>query len=258
MGYRVPNTYNRANQTQYNINQFSGIELLSPVESAALSAIYGIGIKAAEAKAIASARNDARYDIPSFIDNYSPDAQLNGTGGYSVSDRYDGKMSSSLLGMPVMCWIKFVGGTYIDLQGNTIEIPEVVFETIVLSVTVRKNIVRTPIQGRNSGDVSEMISLGNFDVDIRVVITSNAPVNSTITKRQMIGVYPRENMEAINKMLIAPIAIPVECWYLQQFGINHLVIADGTSVEQTEGEYETQRLIIPAYSDNPLIIKIAQ
>jgi hypothetical protein len=243
------------NRTPYNVPQFTGIELLSPIKSAAFTAIYGIGVRAAEKRLQANSGNKQDYDVTGSFDNYSPDAQPDGLGGYKKSDRYDGYMASSLLGMPVMCHVDFKGGNYVDFQGNAVTLPDVTFETVLISVNIRRNNVRTPIRGRATGDVTELSSMGNFDVELRVIVTADAPVNPTINKMNQIGVYPRDNMEAINQILLSPVSIPVECWYLQQFGINFLMIDDGISIEQIEGEYTMQRITIPCYSDSPLIVK---
>src|SRR5690606_28600366 len=107
----------------------------------------------------------------------------------------------------VMSYVKFNTVDYLTLDGKTVNIPEVIFETVLISVTFNKNIKQTTITGRDTGSVKEYIGLGDFDVELRVIVTSDAPVNSSITKRHQDGVYPRENMEAITKMMLAPIAI---------------------------------------------------
>lgn len=223
-----------------------------------LSVAYMPGINAAIAVNKVERNNDG-YGVPNEINTplYSPDALPNGKGGYNQTSRWDGYMSSSLLGMPVMCYVKFVGGNYIDLQGNVQQIPNIIFENVLMTVTMNKNIVFEDILGRDTGSVKEYIGMGDWDVEMKVAITSEAPVNSSIQKRIQNGVYPRDNMLEIMRLVTAPIALPVECWFLQQFGINYLVVNGGMQVEQIEGEYSLQKLTIPFVSDNPLVITIA-
>ena len=245
---KVPNLY----KVPENPQEVAVSPAFSLVKNVALSAIYGIGINQAVLKQNVSKQQ--QQEKPARVEGYDPDAQIQ-NGGYVATDRWDGYMSSALAGMPVMSYVKFKTVDYLTLDGKTVNIPEVIFETVLISVTFNKNIKQTTITGRDTGSVKEYIGLGDFDVEIRAIITSDAPVNSSITKRHQDGVYPRENMEAITKMMLAPISIPVTSWFLQQFGINYLVITSGVRVEQIEGEYSMQRLVIPCISDNPLIIK---
>lgn len=243
---KVPNIY----KVPENPQEVAVSPAFSLVKNVALSAVYGIGINQAVLKQNAPKQKEK----PAQVEGYDPDAQVQ-NGGYVATDRWDGYMSSALAGMPVMSYVKFNTVDYLTLDGRTVNIPEIIFETVLLSVTINKNNKKTTITGKDTGSVKEYIGLGDFDVELRVIITSDAPVNSSITKRHQDGVYPRENMEAITKMMLAPISIPVTSWFLQQFGINYLVVESGVRVEQIEGEYSMQRLIIPCVSDSPLIIK---
>ena len=121
-----------------------------------------------------------------------------------------------------------------------------------------RTIKKTDIQGRDTGSVKEYISRKDWNVEIRAIISAGQPVNSNVEKMNSDGVYPRWNMSEIWKLLQAPVAIQVKCWYLNQFDINYLVIEDGVDIQQVEGEYSAQRIVIPCVSDNPLIIKVAK
>lgn len=251
---QIPSEQEIKNRAAYVIQSQVETNLIT----GAKAALYGIGIGKAILEFKQPREYKSNHDIPNAINtpNYEPDAIPNGKGGYDKSSRWDGYMSSSLSGIPVMSYVKFVGGTYLDLQGRTITIPDIIFETCVISITYSKRIIRSEIAGRDEGDVLEYIGRGNHQVEIRAIITSDAPVNSSVQKRIQNGVYPRDNMLEIFRLLDAPIALPVESWYLQQAGINYLVIEDGAVIEQTEGEYSQQRIILPCTSDNPLVINI--
>lgn len=247
----------------YRIPNHGTIEFLSGAKAASVAGLYAIGInkKIIEIKT----EGDLKEVYPtgsypeSLDDIYNPvypDAKPNRMGGYDQTAQWDGKMSSSLIGCPVMCYIKFKGGTYFDLTGQAITFPDVTFETVLITLTMGKNIKMTEITGRDSGSVKEYIGLKDWNVEIKAIVTASAPVNDRVESRNQDGVYPRANMEQIWQMLKAPVAIPVECWFLNQFDIRWLVIGDGVTIDQVEGEYEMQRINLPCFSDRPLIISI--
>jgi hypothetical protein len=239
----------------YRVPRYTLIQAASTAKLLGMSQLYGVGIRRAVVLEQRGKNNDRNNYTNVTSSGYSPDAQPNANGGYTATDRWDGYMASSLSGLPVMCWLKFVGGTYVDLNGNTVVIPDVTLETVVLTVTQHKNIKKTRITGRNIGSVKEHIGMDDFDVEIRAILTADAPVNESVQKMPQDGVYPRENMSELWRVLSAPISIPIECWYLQMFGIENLVIDDSPTFQQIEGEYSMQRIVIPCVSDYPLIIK---
>lgn len=251
--------------TTYNIEQAVNIASFNNLSTDRLSRMYGVGISQAMLEQASqnfrqfgknAIYNTAIGSLVSRSPQYSPDAYPDGKGGYVPNQNWDGYMSSSLIGMPVMCYCKFVGGTYTDIRGNSVTIPDIIFETVVMTVRMGKSIAKTDMLSPSNGTVKEFIGQGDWQVEIRAIITSDAPVNSNVTRVHQDGVYPRSNMAEIYKLLKAPIAVPVQCWYLNQVDINYLVIEDGAQFEQIEGEYSTQRLYLPCVSDNPLIIKL--
>lgn len=227
---------------------------VQPAEQFAMGRLFGIGIGKAILKE--SLMQDHPEKVYPASQNFNPDAIKNPNGGYSATSSWDGYMASSLVGMPVMCYLKLKGGSYTDTQGDIITFPDIIFETVIITLSMKRYIKKTRITGRNTGSVKEYVSQGDWEIDIRAVITSDAPVNEFVAKKNQTGVYPRENMHQIWQMLQAPIAIPVECWFLQLFDINYIVIEDGVRIEQTEGGYSVQRIVIPALSDHPLIISV--
>lgn len=262
--YRIPTEYPTAKQQDYNTITINIANTANIAGFNTLSKFYGVKIGALVKKQDAEKENRKNNDInyyPDLDDNeqwlpFEPDAKPNQNGGYDKTPSWNGKMSSSLSGMPVLSYIKFIGGDYTDLQGNTVTIPDITFETVVISAQMNKDIKKTKITGRDTGTVKEINGMNDWSIEIRAIITADAPVNSGVTKKNPIGVYPRENIAEIWQMLKAPIAIPIECWFLQQFDINYICIEEGVRVEQIEGEYNMQRLVIPCSSDNPLIITV--
>ena len=237
--------------------------VISYDEFALESAIFGTGIKAAEVNANSQKllKQNQLDTIPRSNGVVIPDAEPDGNGGYltkSPNGVWDGRMSSVLNGMPVMCHCRFVGTSYRALNGQIVTIPDIDFETVVITLKQGKNIEKTDITGRDTGSVKEYIGQKDWVIEIRAVVLCSQPVNSTIFNQVQEGIYPEDNMAAIDILLAAPIAIKVDCWYLNNRGINYVVIDDGVQINQVEGEYEMQRIVIPCLSDNPLIITVAQ
>lgn len=264
MGFRIPNLIENEPDNPYNVPNYSVIEFVSPAEKIILSSIYGLGIQAAIAKQSLATSIPKETDFKQIdkdnIIYYGPDAKPDGKGGYKAGGEgavWDGRMSPALKGMPVMCWLKIKGGSYMDLEGVETVYPDIIFDNILITLTDSRDIGKTPtFGGKRKGTIKEYISRGDWAIELRVLTSTELPVNDQVTHRNQNGVYPRENMEQFFQILDAPVSLEVDCWYLQQAGIRWIAIEPGTIIQQVEGEYEVQRLIIPACSDEPLIIKV--
>lgn len=189
---------------------------------------------------------------------FEPDAIPNGRGGYEQSSTgYWTKRLSAITGLPVMSAITFVGTTYLSLNGQQVTIPTITFEMVIITMKKGRNIEKTDITGRDTGSVKEWIGMKDWTIEIRAVILASQNVSELMTDYYQEGKYPEENMEMIDLLINAPIAIKVLCPYMNRRGVNYLVIDDDVQISQVEGEYEAQRLVIPCVSDNPLYIQVA-
>lgn len=237
------------------IEEILGLKIISEARAKGLGLLYGIDeakLKILQQSNLANVQDSNGRYITDYYEKYNPDIKSNHS--------WDGTMSQSLLGMPVMMplTINPKSISYNSLDGKVVQIPKITFEAVVCNVKMNKNIEKTQITGRDTGSVKEYIGLGDFDVEIRAIITSDASVNGNlVTAYNQDGRYPYENMEQILKVLNAPIALEVESYFLNRLGIKYLVV-ENAQVNQVEGEYSVQRLVINTVSDNPLIIKIAQ
>jgi len=150
---------------------------------------------------------------------------------------------TSSLGTPVYTNIEFLPGQYetntkgvFNKFGSDQDGPDRLrFETVLISVTQQKLIVRTQIAGRN-GSVKEYIGEDDYMVQIAGIITGNN------------GQRPLDKILAFKKMLNAPIAIQVASQYLQSLGIEWLVI-DSYDLSEEEGGYSYQKFTLNCYSD---------
>jgi hypothetical protein len=148
----------------------------------------------------------------------------------------------SALGTPVMQLLKLLTVTYTDINGKQITTPEVTYDTVLLVVSQAKKIITTEIQGRD-GTVKEYIGLDDYEVSINgIIVGSN-------------GSYPVNQMADLKRVLDAPVAIPVACTYLNNLGIQSLVIKEYT-INQEAGSYSKQDFNITAMSETAIELQI--
>ena len=227
------------------------------------SALFSTGILAAEAlqnsqRLLKASGSDSNFEPQGSGQNQIfPDAKPDGKGGFTIAQNWNGHMSSSLSGMPVMCYFRIIGTTYTAIDGSTITVPDITFETVIITCKLGKNIEKTEVNS-DFGSVKEFINRKDVEIEIRAIVTASAPVNGNIENVNQDGVYPMSNMEAIMIALNASISLNIDCRYLKMLGVDYIVIEDGVQINQVEGEYEMQRLIIPCISDNPLVITLAE
>lgn len=206
--------------------------------------------------------NKSIYSLVNGSRIYEPDAISDGKGGYKPSSTafWNGRLSSST-NQPVMTSLTFVGTTYVALSGKVITIPTITFEMVMVSIKGGRNIEKTDITGNDFGSVKEYISKKDYQIEIRAIIVASQNVTEGLIPYYQNGKYPEENMEQIDILLNAPIAIQVVCPYINKRCSGgqptYLVIGDDYDINQVDGEYEIQRLTIPCLTDNPLVIKVA-
>jgi hypothetical protein len=116
--------------------------------------------------------------------------------------------------------------------------PDLVLETVLVDVSMRKNIITTVVQGK-PGTVKEYISDGDYDVRIRGILVS--PGNDR---------YPGDQVRDLHEVLQRTEAIPVVADYLRFFDIYSLVVT-GYNFNQAEGYQNIQTFEITCISDQP-------
>ena len=147
------------------------------------------------------------------------------------------------LGIPVFADLTLKGGFYTDeVTGNEITFPDIHLETVLLTVAFAARIVKTEIQGR-SGTVKEYIGEDDAKVTIQGVITGKN------------GVYPQNEVNLLNQWRRAPIAKAAVCGFLQNLGIDNLVVED-CSLPQIAGGYSYQTYTMNCISDLPVELLI--
>lgn len=158
-----------------------------------------------------------------------------------VKDDYlNGK--KSVLGTPVLVNVVFGKGSFVDLNGITQSWGDIEINNIICVVDQQKKIVKTEIQGRE-GSVKEYLGLSDY------TISFDGAFNGAN------GVYPINETKELKTMLIAPQPIEVACWWLQNLGIDTLVVEKFT-FPQVKGEYSSQYFSINTISDKPVEARI--
>ena len=152
----------------------------------------------------------------------------------------------SYLGTPIFSNLEFPKGSYKNLEGVQTDFEGLVIDTVLLSVNQSKNIIKTPIQGRN-GTVKEYISDGDFDVSIRGIIASESS-----------SVYPEEEVLKLIAICKVQKELKVASRYLNQvFDVQNLVITS-YSIPQTEGTQNVQMFELNCISDDPVELTIRE
>ncbi|MES2382601.1 MAG: DUF6046 domain-containing protein [Bacteroidota bacterium] len=150
----------------------------------------------------------------------------------------DPVMYKSALGTPVFCNFEIQEGQWTEDNGTIHEWPFLRFDTVILTVDETKNIVKTTVQGRK-GSVKEYISDGDYNVNIKLLIIGSN------------GVMPLQQISDLKKALDAPNALAVNSRYLQNLGIDNIVV-ERYAMPQMEGGYNYQQVEIQASSDEPI------
>lgn len=167
-----------------------------------------------------------------------------------TSDKVPPDMS---FGLPVFTSLEFEGGQFQDQQtGELIAYQPLRIDTVLMTVTMGKNIVTTAIQGRN-GTVKEYASDGDYVINIKGVLTG-------IGQNE----YPAIEVEALNRLLTVPGTIKLTSEFLGRFGsitpfgIEGIqdVVVESFSFPQSEGFHNIQLFNINLLSDAPIELTI--
>ena len=135
----------------------------------------------------------------------------------------DQPLSQSYLDTPVMDNLEFPQGAYTDLQDNTITYGAVTIDTVIFEVNRPRNIVKTPIQGRD-GTIKEYVSSGDYQITCRGIISNRD------------NVFPLDQIRGLIKVLEVPQQIPIVSLFLNDVFEIFNVVIERYSVPQVEGK----------------------
>lgn len=176
-----------------------------------------------------------------------PDVRNNEYDSNKLASNYvegDPKLYDSVLGTPVFADVTLMGGSYTDIITNkVVTYPELRYDAVLLTVDFAARIIKTEIQGRN-GTVKEYIGEDDAKISIQGIICGTN------------GHYPAFEVGQLNDWRRAPVAKSVVSTFLQNIGINSLVVED-FSIPQVAGGYSYQTFTINCISDLPVELKIS-
>jgi hypothetical protein len=150
--------------------------------------------------------------------------------------------SLSLFGLPVFDVLDFDQLKYTTADNKNITVEALSMATVLIDVTQTKNIVTTPIQGRN-GTVKEYISDGDYAINIKGVLVGNGN-----------EVRPEDKLGVLLGFCQAPVPINVASNILASFGIYTIVI-DSYTFNQMEGQRNVIPFELNCLSETPFEIK---
>lgn len=148
----------------------------------------------------------------------------------------------SQLGTPVYSDLDISAGQWTDADGTIHQYPSFKCETVLFTVNQSKNIIKTPIAGRD-GTIKEYIGKGDY------VISINGTLSGGNDR------HPFELTNDLRRILDAPVAISVNSWFLNRMGIYQIVVED-YNLQQQAGRYSQQDFQINALSDIPVILRV--
>jgi hypothetical protein len=205
---------------------------------------------------LAASNKEAEYIIRGFA------LQRLQTKFFKVGDqRSDKKVSEGDFGLPVFSNLKF--GNIIfevpddnaetELKTAPINLQGITLDTVLMTVSMNKNIVKTAVQGRN-GTVKEYISDGDFEIDVKGVIVGEGQ-----------NEYPGLDVEELIRVCTAPVTLKIEeSDFLTRFnsinpneveGISEVVITDFV-LPQREGFRNAQLFQFKMLSNTPIELTI--
>ena len=132
------------------------------------------------------------------------------------------------------------------------------FQEVIISVTQERNIVTTPLQGRD-GTIKEYISNGDYGITLDIALTDYEGEPSEQADEEFLlpkQDYPLNQLETLRKLLTTPEAVEVESDFLTKhaFGIKSAVVTSFSLQQETHSN--RQSVQIQMLSDEPYEIKV--
>jgi hypothetical protein len=159
----------------------------------------------------------------------------------------DQAIATSFLGTPVYSNLTFLAegsgvGTPTTLDPDAGK-RDLRIDTVLLTVQMTRNIVRTAIPGRD-GTVKEYVSDGDYLVSVQGAIVSEFPT-----------VFPREDVDLLNRYCLSKQSVSVSSFFLDVFQITTVVIEDVKFLEK-EGSRNEVPFELQMWSDRPIEFRL--
>ncbi len=169
----------------------------------------------------------------------------------SVENEVTDRMS--FLGTPVFSNLEIPAGQYKTLDGETVPFDGIRIDTVLFDVTIEKNIVRTPINGRD-GTVKQYISLGDYAISCQGLIIGESDATNAGFDVSVTNEVPEEEIRKLNEIMRVPQEIEIVSEFLDFFDISTVVI-EGANFGQREGYRDSIYFSMSMLSDTPVELK---
>lgn len=148
----------------------------------------------------------------------------------------DDAIRHSYLGTPIYANLIF------EADEDTPENAPLVLDTVLMEVNIPKNVVLTPISGRD-GTVKEYINRSDYEITIHGIIVS-----------PYANVFPKEEVTALRNLLDLPKALAVSSSFLQIFSV-HSIVVMFARVGERMGSRNEVPFTINALEDKPIELR---
>lgn len=150
----------------------------------------------------------------------------------------------SVFGQPLFDTFQFLATQFDDLDGKRINIAApIVLESVLIEVNQTKKVVITEVQGAN-GNIKEFINPGDYEISLTgMIVGKNANQPPDLNLRN-----------ALEKLLNAPVALPVTSNFMDFLKINSVVVME-FRFNQIEGTRNAIGISVTMLSDVAYEIK---
>lgn len=158
-----------------------------------------------------------------------------GSGVYN----YDKK---NVFGLPLFDTLTFNGLTYENFEGQTIELGDFTLDLVLIQVSNTRNIIRTPIMGRN-GTIKEYMSDGDYEIKLNGQLIN-----------PLMNIPPETMIRSLNQFCKVQTEIAVNSTLLSYLDIASIVIAESRFF-QRQGARNVIDYELMCYSETPFELK---
>lgn len=159
----------------------------------------------------------------------------------------------SFLGTPVFSNLEIPAGQYRSNQGEVIPFDGIRIDTVLFDVTLEKNIIRTPINGRN-GTVKQYIGLGDYAISCQGIIIGESDAVNAGFDVSRTDIVPEAEIRKLNEILKVPQEIEIVSEFLDFFDVSTVVIQGG-NFSQREGFRDSIYFSMGMLSDEPIELR---
>ncbi|CAB4126696.1 hypothetical protein UFOVP87_7 [uncultured Caudovirales phage] len=159
----------------------------------------------------------------------------------------------SAMGTPIFDTITFYGNEtngdikYYDLTlQKTVIVPKMTIDIALITVNKYINVTKTNVIGANYS-VKQYINLGDYDIDIKGIFTSEIP-----------DTVPSDKIKQLHRITNSTAEVNVASKFLALFDITCIVFEGQQTFEQAESQRDVQKFSLHAINETPFTIKVTQ